>query len=67
LAGRTLHFQNYQDQLLVSASSNVVPLAGGAAGTAVLDDVAGAHATLVSDGANWVMTQYGANNALLLE
>jgi hypothetical protein len=67
LAGRTLHFQNYQDQLLVSASSNVVPLAGGAAGTAVLDDVAGAHATLVSDGANWVMTQYGSNNALLLE
>jgi hypothetical protein len=65
--GRELHFQNYQDQTLVSASSNVVPLAGGAAATSILLDVAGAHATLVSDGTNWVMTQYGPNNALLLE
>jgi hypothetical protein len=67
LAGRTLYFQNYQDQFLVSASSNVVPLAGGAASTAILADVAGAHATVVSDGSNWLITQYGPNNALLLE
>lgn len=65
--GRVLHFQNYQAQTLVSASSNVVPLAGGPATTAILEAVAGANATLVSDGMNWVMTQYDSNNALQLE
>ena len=65
--GRVLHFQNYQAQTLVSASSNVVPLAGGAATTAILEAVAGANATLVSDGTNWIMTQYDSNNALQLE
>ena len=65
--GRVLHFQNYQAQTLVSASSNVVPLAGGAATTAILQAVAGANATLVSDGTNWIMTQYSSNNALQLE
>ena len=65
--GRELHFQNYQAQTLVSASSNVVPLAGGSASTAILEAVAGANATLVSDGTNWVMTQYDSNNALQLE
>jgi hypothetical protein len=62
-----LTFQNYQAQLLVSASSNVVPLGGGAAGTAILTDVAGNWATLVSDGTNWVMMQEAPNNALLIE
>lgn len=65
--GRVLHFQNYQAQTLVSDSSNVVPLAGGSATTAILEAVAGANATLVSDGTNWVMTQYDSNNALQLE
>jgi hypothetical protein len=65
--GRVLHFQNYQAQTLVSASSNVVPLVGGAAGTAILAAVAGDTATLVSDGTNWIMTQYVPNNILLLE
>lgn len=65
--GRVLHFQNYQAQTLVSASSNVVPLVGGAATTAILEAVAGANATLVSDGTNWIMTQYDSNNALQLE
>lgn len=65
--GRTLHFQNYQAQTLVSASSNVVPLAGGSATTAILAAVAGDTATLVSDGTNWIMTQYVPNNVLLLE
>lgn len=65
--GRELHFQNYQAQTLVSASSNVVPLAGGSATTAILEAVAGANATLVSDGTNWIMTQYDSNNALQLE
>ena len=65
--GRILRFQNYQAQTLVSASSNVVPLVGGAAGTAILAAVAGDTATLVSDGSNWIMTQYVPNNVLLLE
>jgi hypothetical protein len=65
--GRVLHFLNYQAQTLVSASSNVVPLAGGSATTAILQAVAGANATLVSDGTNWVMTQYDSNNSLELE
>jgi hypothetical protein len=65
--GRILRFQNYQAQTLISASSNVVPLVGGAAGTAILAAVAGDTATLVSDGSNWIMTQYTPNNILLLE
>jgi hypothetical protein len=67
IIGRVLQFQNYQAQTLVSASSNVVPLAGGAATTTILQAVAGANATLVSDGANWVMTKYDSNNSLELE
>lgn len=66
-SGRVLHFQNYQAQALVSASSNVVPLAGGAAGTSILLASSGDSATLVSDGTNWLMTQYVPNNILLLE
>jgi len=66
-SGRVLHFQNYQAQTLVSASSNVVPLAGGAAGTSILLASSGDSATLVSDGTNWLMTQYIPNNILLLE
>lgn len=65
--GRYLTFQNYQAQTLVSASSNVVPQAGGAAGTAILLAVAGNWATMVSDGTNWVIMQAAANNCLLLE
>jgi hypothetical protein len=65
--GRELYFLNHQAQTLVSASSNVVPLAGGSAGTAILEAVSGANATLVSDGTNWIMTQYDSNNALQLE
>jgi hypothetical protein len=66
-SGRKLVFQNYQAQLLVSASSNVVPLGGGSAGTAILDDVAGANAMMVSDGTNWVIMQYDSNDSLILE
>ena len=65
--GRYLTFQNYQAQTLVSASSNVVPRAGGAVGTAILLAVAGNWATMVSDGTNWVIMQAAANNCLLLE
>jgi hypothetical protein len=40
---------------VTSASSNVVPLAGGAAGTAILAATAGKYATLQSNGTNWVI------------
>jgi hypothetical protein len=66
-SGRVLHFQNYQAQAVVSASSNVVPLAGGAAATSILLASTGDSATLVSDGSNWLITQYVPNNILLLE
>ena len=65
--GRMLSFVNYQAQTLVSASSNVVPLGGGAAGTAILDAVVGNWATMVSDGTNWIIMQDAPNNALLIE
>lgn len=55
--GRELMFNNYQAFTVVSASSNVVPLAGGAAGTALLAATAGKWATLVSNGTNWVIMQ----------
>lgn len=54
-SGRAVTFKNLQLQTLVSASSNVVPLLGGAAGTAILPGLVGAWATLVSDGTNWVI------------
>ena len=60
--GRSLTFQNYQNQLLVSSLSNVVPLSGGAAGVDILNDVAGDWATLVSDGTNWVVMIAASNN-----
>ena len=66
-SGRVLHFQNYQVQTVISASSNVVPLTGGAAGTSILLASSGDSATLVSDGTNWLITQYTPNNILLLE
>ena len=53
-SGRVLTFTNYQAQTLVSASSNVVPRAGGAAATAILAATAGVWTTLVSDGTNWL-------------
>ena len=66
-SGRVLRFLNYQAQTLVSASSNVVPLTGGSAATSILLASTGDSATLVSDGTNWLMTQYIPNNILLLE
>jgi hypothetical protein len=66
-SGRVLHFQNYQAQALISASSNVVAIGGGAAGTSILLASAGDQCTLVSNGTNWIMMQYVPNNILLLE
>nr|WP_241741201.1 hypothetical protein [Gemmobacter straminiformis] len=59
-AGRMLAFLNRQAQTVVSASANVVPQGGGAAGTAILPAVIGSQAVLVSDGANWLVLESGA-------
>jgi hypothetical protein len=42
---------------VVSLSANVVPMAGGAAGTAILAAIAGKWAKLVSDGINWIIME----------
>ena len=53
--GRRIVIKTIQAQAVDSASSNVVPLAGGAAGTSILTGTAGKYADLVSDGTNWVI------------
>jgi hypothetical protein len=65
-SGRELNIQNYTAYTVVSASSNVVPIAGGSAVTAILNAIAGDRCTLVSNGTNWVVTDYTPNNILLL-
>lgn len=52
--GRKVRVKTVAAFTVISASSNVVPLAGGAAGTAILAATAGKYAELVSDGTNWV-------------
>jgi hypothetical protein len=53
--GRQLKLVTQFAGAVISASSNVVPLAGGAAGTAILAATAGKWATLVSNGTNWII------------
>ena len=65
--GRAITFKNLQAQTVISASSNVVPIDSTTAGTAILTNVVGNWATLVSDGSNWVIMQQAPNNILLLE
>ena len=57
--GRVIEFKTIAAQTVVSASSNVVPITGGAAGTAILPATAGAWATLLSDGTNWIIMKKG--------
>lgn len=57
--GRVIPIRTTANQAVVSASSNVVPLVGGAAGTAILAATAGKWARLVSDGTSW---QIGSSN-----
>jgi hypothetical protein len=66
-SGRVLNIQNYQAFTVVSATSNVIPIAGGAVGTSILLASVGDRCTLVSNGTNWTMTDYTPNNILLLE
>ena len=54
-SGRLLYVKNTGAGTLISASSNVVPLAGGSAGTAILAAGPGKWATLQSDGTNWII------------
>jgi hypothetical protein len=53
--GRVVVMKTIQAQAINSASSDVVPLAGGAAGTAIVSGTAGNWAELVSDGTNWII------------
>lgn len=53
--GRELYIKTVQAQTVVSASSNVVPLVGGAAGTAICAGVDGSWARLKSDATNWII------------
>jgi len=55
--GREIMVKTVEAQTVVSNASNVVPLAGGSAGTAILAATAGKWATLVSNGTNWIIMQ----------
>lgn len=55
--GRVLNIKTVQAQTVVSASSNVVPIGGTAAGTAILPATDGAWVLLKSDGTNWITMQ----------
>lgn len=54
-AGRRVRIKTTVAFTTISASSNVVPRAGGAAGTAILAAVAGSWAELEGDGTNWII------------
>jgi hypothetical protein len=53
--GRVVVMKTIQAQAINSASANVVPIAGGAAGTAIVSGTAGNWAEIVSDGSNWII------------
>jgi hypothetical protein len=55
--GREIMIKTITANEVISNASNVVPLVGGSAGTAILAATAGKWATLVSDGSNWVIMQ----------
>lgn len=57
--GRVLLVSTIQAQTVVSASANVIPLAGGTAGTAILPATDGAWAMIVCDGTNWFIMAAG--------
>lgn len=58
--GRQVRIRTIQAQLVVSASSNVVPITDTTAGTAILPATDGAWALLESDGTNWIVMQRGS-------
>lgn len=54
--GRRLRVVTRQAQTVASSASNIVPITGGSAGTAILAATAGKWADLESDGTNWLIT-----------
>lgn len=58
-AGRVIELNTIAAFTVVSVASDVVPITGGAAGTAILPATAGAWATLKSDGTNWIIMKKG--------
>lgn len=57
--GRWLYIKTVTANTVVSASSDIVPIDGTAAGTAILPATAGAWAALQSNGTNWVVMARG--------
>jgi hypothetical protein len=55
--GTEFHVKTITNNAVISATSNIAPLAGGSASTSILSATAGKWATLVSDGTNWVIMQ----------
>ena len=53
--GRKVRVKTIAAYTVISDASNVVPLAGGSAGTAILAATAGKYAELVSNGTNWIV------------
>jgi hypothetical protein len=53
--GRTIRVVTQFAGAVISNASNVIPLAGGSAGTAILAATAGKWADLISNGTNWVI------------
>ena len=53
--GREIYIKTIAAQTVVSASTNVKPIATNTAGTAILAGTAGTWALLVSDGTHWVV------------
>jgi hypothetical protein len=58
-AGKIISLKTIQAQTVVSGASDVVPLIGGAAGTAILPATDGAWAELRSDGTSWIIMKSG--------
>jgi hypothetical protein len=56
-SGRSITIKTIQAFTVVSASANVIPLAGGAAAAAILAATAGKWAKLTSNGTNWEIVQ----------
>ncbi len=57
--GRRVRIKTIAAYTVVSASSNVAPVASATAGTAILAATAGKWAELVSDGTNWITMATG--------
>jgi hypothetical protein len=55
--GTEFYVKTITNNAVISATSNISPLAGGSASTSILSATAGKWATIVSDGTNWVIMQ----------